>query len=662
MNSKLTVLKRKEDEDVIYEDDTFLNETPTDTVPDEKDDSEEETPEKTESDGDDTKTLDDLIDKLPDSFPRALPEIKSSIAPIVAKLDGGLFEYYVERVKKKTKAPKRAILDEIEIAKRETTSGESAEDEDKEMDPEVQRLSEEIGKDPFLFKRKINIVNQLGVIGEKKALGLYFATLDSRLIPMGLGGSEALALKNSGHHGAGKSYPMSICLSIYPKSAYHLITSGSSKSLYNIEGGLKHKALILIEALHLEAYNGGDSELAYSIRSLLSEGNLIYQYTGYDEKGKKVTIVNKLEGPTSLLTTTVKGRLEPQLEDRLITVSPDTSTNQTKDIVSMTGDQAAGTVKEVDEKTIKAWKQFHRSLEPLYVVIPFAGKISDYVKGNGSLPVAARRAFKRVISTTKTVALLHQHQRRREEKGRIIAEMEDYTIALQLINESFMESLGQGKKYTNKRIRLIEKYGPITPRKLSEMVEVTVPALSPWIKERVEKGILTWCDEKGDAFPDEETLKKAKHSGNGFIRVTHPTGLPTPYQLTKDPKWDEGGELYVSYHLDLEDGDIGSDVLSDDNGMSNDLVERVEDVYGNREGPVESLNPSLNTMDESYGIDNKQLSDDAEEGVKVIRSIPHKEVMKMMRESSKNQKEYDPNDPEAVKLYKEIGGLLRKTP
>jgi len=143
---------------------------------------------------------------------------------------------------------------------------------------------------------------------------------------------------------------------------------------------------------------------------------------------------------------------------------------------------------------------------------------------------------------------------------------------------------------------------------------------------------------KGDLFPDKDTLERAKHSGNGFIRVTHPTGLPTPYQLTKDERWEEAGKLHEEYYLDLEGGNKDSDVSSDD----------------------KVLNPSLNTMDESYGIDNKQLSDDTDEPVKVLRPIPHKEVMKMIRESSENQKKCDPNETEVMDVNEEFGKFMEK--
>ena len=124
--------------------------------------------------------------------------------------------------------------------------------------------------------------------------------------------------------------------------------SGSDKSLYQIEGGLKYKALILAEAQALESHGRKDNELAYAIRTLVSEGSLKYQYTGFKDK-KRVTIIKTIEGPTSLLTTSIKGHLEDQLDDRMITAHPNTTTAQTVNIIEQTAATACGIGNQVDE-------------------------------------------------------------------------------------------------------------------------------------------------------------------------------------------------------------------------------------------------------------------------------------------------------------------------
>ena len=58
--------------------------------------------------------------------------------------------------------------------------------------------------------------------------------------------------------------------------------------------------------------------------------------------------------------------------------------------------------------------------------------------------------------------------------------------------------------------------------------------------------------------PLSAALKKAKHSGRAYLKINDSynvddvTGLPTPFELTGDPRWNEGGELYRQYDLALD--------------------------------------------------------------------------------------------------------------
>jgi DNA primase len=375
----------------------------------------------------DKTDIDDLIEQLPDQFPAAQDKIKYEIAPHLVDCSAGIRDHYIKVIKKRTNAASiksvSLLIDEAvkEINDSVFNNDEKSFEETRIIDPEIQEMAEKIASDPLLFKNRIEMVNKLGVIGEKRNIGTYMVVIDSSLLPMGTSGSEALAAKNSGPQGSGKSHPLFTTLKLYPKSAYYLITSGSAKSLYNLNDGLKHKALILTEALQLQSGRQGDNELAYSIRTLVSEGHLKYQYTGFIDK-KKVTIVQELKGPTSLLTTTIHGKLEEQLEDRMITIHPNTTAEQTRDIISRTAEMASGNRDAVDKKTLDSWKLFYESLEPVVVVIPYAKDIAEFINRNGSLPITARRAFKRVLTTIKTIALIHQRQRRRDDMGNVIAE------------------------------------------------------------------------------------------------------------------------------------------------------------------------------------------------------------------------------------------------
>jgi len=580
-----------------------------------------------------TDDLEDMIEQLPENFPQALPIIQNDIAPIIAECDAGLKDHYISLIRKRTKAAsKRAVQLEIENAVIQVTEKDLLPIEgpgNPSIDPEIQQMAEQIARDPQLFKNRIEMINRLGVIGERRNIGTYMVVIDSSLLPMGTSGSEALAAKNSGPQGSGKSHPLFTTLKLYPKSAYYLITSGSAKSLYNLNDGLKHKALILTEALQLQSGRFGDNELAYSIRTLVSEGRLKYQYTGFIGK-KKVTIVQDLKGPTSLLTTTIHGKLEQQLEDRMITIHPNTTAEQTRDIISRTAEMASGTGDGVDQRTLDAWKLFYQSLESVPVVIPFAKNIAGFINRRGSLPIASRRAFKRVLATIKTIALIHQGQRSRDDMGRVIADYADYALAYQLIGDSFRESLGEGQRYTDDRVRLVEKDGQITPGALSKKEGVSTAMISQWLKPLIKKGVLNWCNGKGDGFRDVADLEKAKRSGRAYLKVGRGRFLPTVFELTGDPGWEKEGELYLAYDLHL-DGDSGEHVIYPDE----------ETVVG---------------QDIIFDADDQTSNEKPD--VKVLSEKSHSEVLKMVDDFRKSEQARGSNDAANINLGKEFSEIL----
>ena len=587
----------------------------------------------------DNTNIDDLIDMLPEQFPAAQEMIKFEIAPLLVDCSAGIRDHYIKVIKKRANAASiksvSLIIDEAikEINDSVLNNGVDSFEETRIIDPEIKEMSEQIASDPLLFKNRIEMVNKMGVIGERRNIGTYMVVIDSSLLPMGMSGSEALAAKNSGPQGSGKSHPLFTTLKLYPKSAYYLITSGSNKSLYNLNDGLKHKALILTEALQLQSGRQGDNELAYCIRTLISEGHLKYQYTGFIDK-KKVTIVQELKGPTSLLTTTIHGKLEEQLEDRMITIHPNKTAEQTRDIISKTAELASGNGDPVDIKTLDAWKLFYQSLESVPVVIPYAKDIADFINRKGSLPISSRRAFKRVLTTIKTIALIHQRQRSRDDMGNVIAEYADYALAFQILGDSFRESLGESQRYTDDRIRLIEKEGRMTPRALSEKTVVSTAAISQWLKPLIEKGILSWCDEKGDGFRDVADLEKAKRSGMAYLTVSGGKRLPTVFELSGDSRWDKNGDLCAAYDLHL-DGE------ADDQAFN-----QGEETVG----------------EQDMIIDYDSVTPENKSGVKVLSEKSHAEVLKMVEDFRKSEQANGSYDAAVVNLSKEFSEILSPGP
>jgi DNA-binding XRE family transcriptional regulator len=141
----------------------------------------------------------------------------------------------------------------------------------------------------------------------------------------------------------------------------------------------------------------------------------------------------------------------------------------------------------------------------------------------------------------------------RDEQGRFIADYIDYAIVYQLLEESFAESLGDVKRYTDDRIQMIENAGMMTPRDLAEMIGVSTAAISQWSKGMIEKGVLTWCDETGVVFGMMTWhWKKRSDRARRFCVLRVVKVCQRLFSLTGDPRWDNGGELYVAYDLELD--------------------------------------------------------------------------------------------------------------
>jgi len=539
------------------------------------------------------KKIDDLIGQLPQNFPEAAEVIKNDIIQLLVDCDKGIIDHYCTLIKKRTNAAsKKAITKLIDEAILKIQSAETPftyddgcqipTSETLTPDPEIVKAAVHMSQDPQLFRKKIDLVNKLGVAGERKNIALTLITIDSRLLTFENGKPENLGLKNSGHQGSGKSNTMMKSLKIYPETAYHTFSNVSPKGLLMMADELKHKAVIFSEGKAFEARGKNDPDQAYVVRSLLSEGSYEYQRQVKTSEGWATEYL-KLEGPISLLTTTIKEGLEQQLDDRILTIYTDTSTLQTSRVLKQLAANAAGVGNDIDGKIIETWQYFHDLLDPMQVVIPFSMDLLYKLPDNP--PVAARRSFGRVITTIKAMAVLHQAQRKTNETDQLIAEYADYAMAYQLIETSFAESLKDESETTESRVEIIKTAKRITPGALAKKAGVSSPAISHWIESTIKKGLVTWCDENGKAFDDISALKTAKHSGIAYIRIVTGKSLPTPYELTGDPRWDKDGDLYALYDLHLEtEGPVDEGwvnwelrLIANDNQAEDEVADEIPD-------------------------------------------------------------------------------------
>ena len=507
--------------------------------------------------------IDILIRSMSEDYIKATKLIGDYLAPILKTFESGVYKHYVKKIADKVKTQPKTVSDDIKAAiKKQEKQSENSQ---KKPNPEVLKKSEELAKDPDLLKKRIDFIGNY-VVGERLNIAMIFCALDSRLIESDDVGTDVISLKISGHFGAGKSYTLINCLNIYPESCYNSITGGSAKSMYHFDGGLKHKALIINEAFQFQNGKSNDNDFAYCIRSLVSEGCLKYLSTEQNEDGGFMAKEKKLEGPTPFITTTIVEKIEAQLEDRLFTIHPDESSRQTKNILMKHCEKAAGKSKSHDKNEVEAWKIFHETLKTMEVVIPFSEKIAElFIGKNKNIPIMIRRAFKRLLSMIKAIAILYQNQRKKDDQDRLIAEIQDYWMALQIARKSIGENIGKETENTEEKLEFIKNNknnnnnnknnGPVKLKDFAKEFGISKSSASAWVTKRARNGLVCWCDKDGHEFENQSELKSAKCSGKAYLKAVeddkdeNDIELPSPWDLTNDPDWEEGGELCEMYDL-----------------------------------------------------------------------------------------------------------------
>ena len=177
-----------------------------------------------------------LIDKLPADYLKAQPDIQKEIAPLLVDMDEGKLQHFIKLISKKTGTTTKVIAAEVDFARqvKQKTEAEAKNEAEIQVDPEIEKAATALANDPLLFKKRLEVINEAGVVGERRCVAMYFCAMDSRLLPNtnGIPNPNVLAVKNAGHYGAGKSFTLTMCTQIYPEEAYFMITNGSAKSLY----------------------------------------------------------------------------------------------------------------------------------------------------------------------------------------------------------------------------------------------------------------------------------------------------------------------------------------------------------------------------------------------------------------------------------------------
>lgn len=360
-------------------------------------------------------------------------------------------------------------------------------------DPEVRRRVTALLEDSSLLYQAGKMVQQLGVAGEDSNVRLLYLAVTSRLT------NQPISITIKGESSSGKSYIVGKVLELFPPSAYLPMTGMSKQALYYMvdEETFSHRTMVIFE-------RGGADKADYSIRTLQSEGKLIFLVPQKDARTERwVTTRIEKKGPTNFILTTTSPDLHPENETRQWSLIMDESPQQTFK-AKLESANRYQQVKEPCDTEIAVWRQLQEELKPFEVRIPYGHWLAEHTPNK---PLRIRRDFNKLLALIEVITLLHQRQREMDGDT-LAARLEDYFMARELVEQVFPASLaGINKKVEaliaevnriyQARLGCNEENTAVKPAEIAKALDTSASSVSRWIRPAIEAGLVEVISETG---------------------------------------------------------------------------------------------------------------------------------------------------------------------
>jgi len=359
-------------------------------------------------------------------------------------------------------------------------------DEEEKQSPlpeDIKEAAEALLNDPYMLKRFLDICKALGCVGEDDVLTMLFLAMTSRLL------KKPVNLIVKGASSAGKNFVTQTVAKLIPPDAINIISSLTPKALFHLDADLSYTILVVAEA-------PGSDEGIYPLRTMMSEGEIVLLIPEKTSHGTLRTVTKRIQGPLCWITTTTSVDLEEESQTRTFDIYVDESEKQTERIFQMQSKEAKGMLPSDTDKLIKIWQAVQDQLEIVDVIIPFAEHI-DFPNH----PIRMRRDRVRFFSLIQACTLLHQHQRAKDDRGRIIATLDDFVICRGLVIKSLMASIVGVKPKTVILVKAAATIEGIFTK--ADLKKCQVEIEDQNTKEKVIHVLLRWTRRDMDRYVDD---------------------------------------------------------------------------------------------------------------------------------------------------------------
>ena len=393
------------------------------------------------------------------------------------------------------------FLANIEIAKNESKKWTEDFDATRErLANEAEERAGDLLYDPQLVNKIKDYIRSTGYAGDLRYPLTVYMALTSRM------GRKPINLALIGAASTGKNATIDAVTPLFPESAYYEYDAGSEKSFIYITRSFKNAVLIMSEADSIP-----DEGAAASAMRALAENNEMRYIVTIKSNGQFVAQEIIKQGPTGLLTTSTRS-IAHQLGTRMFEIEIPDDPERTREILHSI---FADTPELKDAKQLIAVQEFIEFSGTRDVSIPL--EMREVIEVN--LPDKASRILrdaKQLISMIKASAILHQKQRYKDSAGRIIATIDDYALAHELLAPIFDSIAQEGAtKSVREAVQAVEDLSftgqPVSVAAVAKQMKLAPSNASRHVNRALSKGYLinesTNRQRKelklGDPLPDD---------------------------------------------------------------------------------------------------------------------------------------------------------------
>jgi hypothetical protein len=319
----------------------------------------------------------------------------------------------------------------------------------------------------------------LGVVGEARLFRTLYFIGTSRKNKRPLG---AIVM---GASSSGKTALVSQCARLMPVKEIIMATRMTPQALYHFPPGfVEHKFIVGGERVRVQDDAAADATAA--LRQLFSEGRAVKQMTVRDggEENKWITDEMEVKGPIAYVETTTMTKERVFVEDlnRALVLRTNDAEAVTRAVLTSCAERSMGRRRVNPDWHIERHRKVQEQLLRYDIVVPFADRILDRFPAR---KVEARRAGQQVISMVEAIALFHQSRRRIDDNGRLIAQIEDYALAVDLLRGPLGEAMGVGARAAGLYHKIAAKFkrATFTTSAVQKIEDASERSVRDWLWE-----------------------------------------------------------------------------------------------------------------------------------------------------------------------------------